>query len=253
MDLSDVAVALTGGLIAGTMNSVVGAGSLVSFPLLLAIGVPPVTANASNTVGLLPGTMGAVAGYRRELNARRPVLYRLGAVAAVGGIVGASLLLLLPASSFERAVPILLVLSAVLTAVQPRVNAWLERRGAHQRAWGLLLVGVGLTGIYGGYFGAAQGVILLALIGALYEPDVQEANALKNALALVANFVAAVIFIATGHVDWSVALAVAGGSVVGGVLGVRLARRLPPAAFRWFAVVVAVVAAVVIAVKTATG
>ncbi len=253
MDLSDVAVALTGGLIAGTMNSVVGAGSLVSFPLLLAIGIPPVTANASNTVGLLPGSLGAVGGYRQELLARRPVLYRLGAVAAVGGIIGASLLLVLPAESFERAVPLLLLLAAALTAVQPRVNAWLERRGGHRRAWWLLVLGVGLTGIYGGYFGAAQGVILLALIGALYEPDVQEANALKNALALVANFVAAVLFIATGHVDWAVALSVGGGSVIGGVLGVRVARRLPPAAFRWFAVVVAVVAAVVIAIKTVAG
>ena len=251
MNPADLAVALTAGLVAGTMNAVVGAGSLVSFPLLLTLGLPPVTANATNTVGLLPGTAGAVTGYRRELVGRRDVLVKLGAAAAIGGVVGAALLLLLPAASFERLVPLLLLLAAGLTAVQPQVNSWLERRGGHHRAWGLLVVGVGLTAVYGGYFGAAQGVILLALIGALYEPDVQEANALKNALALVANAVAAILFMVTGNVDWAVAGVVALGSVVGGVLGVRLARRLPPAAFRAFAVAVAVVAAVVIAVRAA--
>lgn len=250
MTLADLLLALVAGLVAGTMNAVVGAGSLVSFPLLLAVGLPPVTANATNTVGLLPGTIGAVAGYRRELVGRRAVLLRLGAIAAVGGLVGAALLLALPAETFERLVPLLLLLAAALTAVQPRVNAWLERRGAHQRAFGLLAVGVGLTAVYGGYFGAAQGVILLALIGALYEPDVQQANALKNAIALVTGVVSALLFVVTGHVDWPVAVVVALGSLVGGVVGVRLARRLPPVAFRAFAVVVAVVAAVVIAVRT---
>ncbi len=253
MNSLDLILALTAGLVAGTMNAVVGAGSLVSFPLLLAVGLPPVTANATNTVGLLPGTLGAVAGYRRELVGRGPVLLRLGAVAAVGAVVGASLLLVLPAESFERLVPVLLLLAAVLTALQTRVNGWLERRGAHQSAFGLLVLGVGLTAIYGGYFGAAQGVILLALIGALYEPDVQRANALKNAIALVVSVVASLLFIATGNVDWPVALVVAVGSLVGGLAGVRLARRLPPVAFRAFAIVVAVVAALVIAVRTATG
>jgi uncharacterized protein len=250
---ADLAVALAGGMIAGTMNAVVGAGSLVSFPLLLAIGLPPVTANATNTVGLLPGTVGAVAGYRRELVGRRAVLVRLGAIAAVGGMVGAALLLLLPAETFERLVPVLLLLAAALTAVQPRVNSWLVHRGARHQAWGLLMVGVGLTAVYGGYFGAAQGVILLALIGSLYEADVQKANALKNALALVTNLVSGVLLALNGKVDWSVAFVVAIGSLVGGVVGVRLARRLPPVAFRVFAIVVAVVAATVIAVRTVTG
>ncbi len=252
MDPADVGIALLAGLIAGVMNAIVGAGSLVSFPLLLTIGLPPVTANATNTVGLLPGTISAVAGYRRELSERRPELLRLGAVAAVGGIVGALLLVMLPATTFERVVPFLLVGAAVLTGLQPRVNRWLTRRGGHRGAWGLLVLGVGITAIYGGYFGAAQGVVLLALIGALYEPDIQQANALKNALALVANFVAAVLFIGGGIVDWKVALIVAAGSLAGGVLGVRLARRLPPTAFRAFAMTVAVVAAIVIAVRAAS-
>ena len=251
MDAADLAVALTGGLIAGAMNAVVGAGSMVSFPLLLTTGLPAVTANATNTVGLLPGTLSAVGGYRRELAARRWELTRLGAVAAVGGGVGALLLLLLPAASFEAIVPALLLLAALLTAVQPKVNSWLARHAGQRRAWGLLMVGVGLTAIYGGYFGAAQGVILLALIGALYEPDVQEANALKNALALVANLVSGILLALSGKVDWAIAAAVAVGALVGGTVGVRLARRLPPMAFRWFAIVVAVVAAVVIAVRTA--
>lgn len=253
MDPADLAVALAGGLVAGAMNAVVGAGSMVSFPLLLTTGLPAVTANATNTVGLLPGTLSAVGGYRRELAQRRWELVRLAPVAAVGGAVGALLLLRLPAESFERIVPLLLVLAALLTAIQPRVNAWLASHSGNRRAWGLLLVGVGLTAVYGGYFGAAQGVILLALIGALYEPDVQEANAIKNALALVANLVSGVLLAASGKVDWAIAAAVAVGSLAGGTAGVRLARRLPPVAFRWFAIVVAVVAAVVIAVRTASG
>jgi uncharacterized membrane protein YfcA len=253
VDPADLAVALLGGLVAGTMNAVVGAGSMVSFPLLLTTGLPPVTANATNTVGLLPGTLSAVAGYRRELAGRRWELVRLGAVAALGGAAGALLLLLLPAESFEAVVPFLLLLAAALTAVQPRVNRWLATHGGHHRAWGLLVVGVGLTAVYGGYFGAAQGVILLALIGALYEPDIQEANALKNAIALVANVVSGVLLAASGKVDWAIAAAVAVGALMGGLGGVRLARRLPPAAFRWFAIVVAVVAAVAIAVDTASG
>lgn len=252
MDVADLALALTGGLVAGAMNAVVGAGSMVSFPLLLATGLPPVTANATNTVGLLPGTISAVGGYRQELASRRWELTRLGGLAAVGGAFGALLLLALPAASFEAIVPFLLLLAAVLTAAQPRINVWLARRSGQRRAWGLLMVGVALTAVYGGYFGAAQGVILLALIGALYEPDVQEANALKNALALIANLVSGVLLAVSGHVDWAIAAAVAAGALVGGTLGVRLARALPPPAFRWFAIVVAVVAAIVIGVDTAT-
>jgi uncharacterized protein len=253
MDPATLLVALAGGLVAGAMNAVVGAGSMVSFPLLLTTGLPPVTANATNTVGLLPGSLSAVAGYRRELAARRHELLRLGPVAALGGASGALLLLRLPAESFERIVPLLLLLAALLTAVQPRLNSWLTLHAGRHRAWGLLMVGVGVTAVYGGYFGAAQGVILLALIGALYEPDVQEANALKNALALIANLVSGILLALSGKVDWGVAAAVAVGALVGGVVGVRLARRLPPAAFRWFAIVVALVAAVVIGVRTATG
>lgn len=253
MDPADLAVALVGGLVAGAMNAVVGAGSMVSFPLLLTTGLPPVTANATNTVGLLPGTISAVTGYRQELAARRWEMMRLAPVAAAGGVAGALLLLLLPATSFETVVPFLLLLAAVLTAVQPRLNRWLVTHAGQRRAWGLLVVGVGLTAVYGGYFGAAQGVILLALIGALYEPDVQEANALKNAIALVANLVSGILLAASGKVDWAIALVVAVGALVGGVSGVRLARRLPPEAFRWFAIVVAVVAAVAIGVDTFAG
>ncbi len=253
MDLGLALAALGGGFAAGTMNAVVGAGSLVSFPALLAAGVPALTANVTNTVGLLPGSLAAVHGYRAELAGRRSTLVRLSTAAAIGGLTGGVLLLAFPSSTFEAVVPILLVLAGVLTAVQPQVSRRVAARTSVSRHGGpALFLAVGLTAVYGGYFGAAQGVILLAILGALLEPDVQRANAIKNLLALVANGVAALLFIFRADVDWAVAAYVAAGSIVGGTLGVRLARRLPAAAFRWFVVLVAGTAALVIVVREAT-
>jgi uncharacterized protein len=242
--------AVAGGFAAGTMNAVVGAGSLVSFPALLAAGVPALTANVSNTIGLVPGSLSAVHGYRAELAGRLPTLVRLSIASAIGGLTGGLLLLGFPSSTFEAVVPVLLVLAGVLTAVQPRVSERIAARtGVSPHGGPVLVGGVTLTAVYGGYFGAAQGVILLALLGALLDTDVQRANAVKNLLALIVNLVAGVLFALRADVDWAVAALVALGSVSGGLIGVRVARRLPPTAFRWFVVIVAGTAAVVIVVR----
>jgi hypothetical protein len=215
------------GLAAGTVNVIVGSGSLITFPTLLALGYPPVLANVSNNVGLVPGSGSAVVAYRREMEGQRPRLVKLGAASLTGGITGAVLLLALPSSVFKAAIPALVLLATVLMAVQPRVSAWLAARGERQVHGGApLLVGVFLTGIYGGYFGAAQGVILISLLAIFIDDDLQRLNGTKNALALLVNGVAAIVFVLSTHIDWSVAALIAAGSIVGGQLGGHYGRRL---------------------------
>lgn len=244
-ELARFGAMLAAGFVAGGMNAIVGAGTLVTFPALVALGVPPLTANVSNTVGLLPGSAAGAYGYRHELAGRRAVVTRLGVLAALGGVTGAVLLLALPASAFEAIVPALIVLAAGLTAVQPWVARRVAARGPRPAHGGpVLAVGVFVTGVYGGYFGAAQGVILIALLGVFLGTDLQTANGVKNVLAGVANLVAAVIFIAVAPVDWAVALAVGVGATLGGTVGARYGRRLPQRTLRIIIVVVAVVAAV---------
>ena len=215
------------GLAAGTVNVIVGSGSLITFPTLLALGYPPVLANVSNNVGLVPGSGSAVVAYRREMEGQRPRLVKLGAASLTGGITGAVLLLARPSSVFKAAIPALVLLATVLMAVQPRVSAWLAARGERQVHGGApLLVGVFLTGIYGGYFGAAQGVILISLLAIFIDDDLQRLNGTKNALALLVNGVAAIVFVLSTHIDWSVAALIAAGSIVGGQLGGHYGRRL---------------------------
>jgi uncharacterized membrane protein YfcA len=215
------------GLAAGTVNVIVGSGSLITFPTLLALGYPPVLANVSNNVGLVPGSASAVVAYRRELEGQRSRLMKLGAASVTGGITGAVLLLALPSSVFKAAIPALVLLAAVLMAVQPRVSAWLAGRGErHVHGGTPLLAGVFLTGIYGGYFGAAQGVILISLLAIFIDDGLQRLNGTKNFLALLVNGVAAVVFILSTHIDWSVAALIAAGSIIGGQLGGHYGRRL---------------------------
>jgi uncharacterized membrane protein YfcA len=215
------------GLGAGTINVIVGSGSLITFPTLLALGYPPVLANVSNNVGLVPGSGSAVVAYRREMEGQRTRLVKLGAASLTGGITGAVLLLALPSSVFKAAIPALVLLATVLMAVQPRVSAWLAARGERQVHGGApLLIGVFLTGIYGGYFGAAQGVILISLLAIFIDDDLQRLNGTKNALALLVNGVAAVVFLFATHIDWSVAALIAAGSIIGGQLGGHYGRRL---------------------------
>lgn len=249
MPLLDGGLLFLAAVAAGALNAVVGAGTLITFPTLLALGVPPVIANVSNTVGLVPGSAAAAYGFRHTLAGRGRVLGRLVGASTVGGVTGGALLLVLPARSFELIVPVLLLGAGALAAVQPRVAAWVAARravnGTVARTDGspLLVLGVAAAGVYGGYFGAAQGVILLGLLGVALGGPMNDLNGIKNVLAGLANLVSAVLFVLVADVDWAVAAVVAAGAIVGGGLGGRYGRRLPSRALRALVVVVAVVAA----------
>jgi uncharacterized membrane protein YfcA len=240
-----VGIALAGAA-AGAINTVVGSGTLITFPVLLAFGYAPVTANVSNTIGLVPGSASGAWGYRRELAGQRGRAIRLGASSVLGGVTGAVLLLVLPASTFETIVPVFIAIALVLTVLQPRLNEWLERRpGERKREGGLLTpVAVYGSGVYGGYFGAAQGVLLLGILGVLLPQNLQRTNALKNVLAGLVNGVAGVYFAFAAHVRWGPAALIAAGSIVGAQLGARYGQRLEPAALRAVIVAVGVLAIV---------
>ena len=245
-----LAVLLAGGA-AGLINTVVGSGTLVTFPVLLALGVPPVVANVTNSVGLAPGSFSGALATRRELVGQRSRLIRLGAASLVGGVVGALLLLRLPSAAFDAIVPVLIGLGCVLVVVQPtlskRVAARRERLGVGEApAHGsvVLWLAVLLTGVYGGYFGAAQGVLLIAVMGIGLAESLPRINAVKNVLALLVNGIAGVIFIFISTVNWWAAGALAVGSVVGAQVGGRVGRRLPPTVYRVIIVVVGVAAIV---------
>jgi uncharacterized protein len=237
---------LVAGVFAGGINTIVGSGTLVTFPVLLAVGYGPVTANVSNTVGLVPGSFSGAVGYRAELAGQRRRVLVLGTASVLGGITGAVLLLSLPSSAFEAIVPVLIALALVLVVLQPRLSRALAARRERTPAHGgpLLWLGTYLTGIYGGYFGAAQGVILLALEGIAIPEDMQRLNALKNVLAGLVNGVAALIFIFLAPVAWLPALLLAVGSTAGGQLGAKVGRRLSPAVLRGVIVVVGTAAIV---------
>jgi uncharacterized membrane protein YfcA len=232
------------GIWAGTINTVVGSGTLVSFPVLLGVGLAPVTANVSNTIGLFPGSFVGAYGYRRELTGQRNRALLLSTASALGAITGAILLLELPAGAFKAIVPILIALALLLVVFGKQATAWLTARGrgaTEHVSVALWVVSFG-TGVYGGYFGAAQGVLLMAFLGLFLAESLQRQNALKNVLAGVTNLVAAVVFVAVTSVDWTAAGLIAGGSIVGGLLGAKIGRRLSPAVLRATIVVVGVAA-----------
>ncbi len=250
--LESVLVVLAG-FAAGTINTVVGSGTLITFPTLLAFGVPPVTANVSNNIGLVPGSVTGAIGYRDELSGQRSRVWRLLSASVTGGAIGAVLLLVLPEGAFEAVVPALIMLGVVLVVVQPRLSAWVRRRaearGVEQAesAW-WVWPAVLLTGVYGGYFGAAQGVLLMGVLGIGVAQSLQRSNAVKNVLAAAVNGVAGAIFVFAADVDWRVVALIASGAIVGGFVGARVGKRLPPLALRAVIVVVGLVAFVTILV-----
>ena len=273
------------GLAAGTINTVVGSGTLITFPTLLAFGYPPVLANVSNNVGLVPGVASGVHGYRAELAGQRRRVIRLGSASLCGGLVGAILLLVLPAGAFKEIVPVLIGIALVMILFQPRLARWMAARqvarsaaqaGEPQVDGGLPIARTGgaggvqavgvvapvttepavqvggpvlwvlvfLSGIYGGYFGAAQGVLLIGLMGVAFTDTIQRINAVKNVLAGLVNGVAALVFVVATHVDWGVAGLIAAGAILGGQLGARIGRKLPPLALRALIICVGVAALV---------
>ena len=244
MSLLECLLVLAAGVFAGAINTVVGSGTLITVPVLLAVGYGPVTADVSNTLGLVPGSVSGAIGYRADLAGQRRRILTLGSASLLGGILGAVLLLSLPSSAFEAIVPVLIALALVLVVIQPRLAAALAARRQRVRPHGgpLLWTGVFGTGVYGGYFGAAQGIILLAITGISLPEDMQRLNALKNVLAGLVNGVAAVVFIFFATVAWLPALLIAGGSAAGGQIGARVGRRLSPNVLRGVIVVVGLAA-----------
>jgi hypothetical protein len=247
MNIGEVITIALAGLAAGTINTVVGSGTLITFPVLLAFGYAPVTANVSNTIGLVPGSVSGAIGYRRELTGQRARALRLGAMSVLGGLTGAALLLLAPAAAFKAVVPVFIAIALVLTVLQPRLNAWLVKREidlAGRGASMLTPLAIYITGIYGGYFGAAQGILLLGILGVALTQDLHRTNALKNVLAGLTNGVAGVYFLFAAHVEWTPAAIIAISSILGAQLGARYGRRLPPAALRALIVIIGVSAIV---------
>ncbi|MEU0685694.1 sulfite exporter TauE/SafE family protein [Streptomyces uncialis] len=264
MTAFEIVLVLAAGLAAGTLNTVVGSGSLLTFPVLVALGHPPVVANVSNTIGLAPGSLSAVYGCRRELAAQRHRLLPLGAAAVLGGLSGALLLLVLPADTFGAVVPALVLLAALLMALQPRLTRLVaDRRARHApapapgtlatippRTTGRALPAAVLAvSVYGGYFGAAQGVLLLAALAIALDDDLRQLNGLKNLLQALVNLIAAVLFTLTADVAWQPVALIAAGSVPGALLGAALGRRVSPAVLRAVVVTVGTVAGVTLLMR----
>ena len=244
MSIGEVVAIALAGLAAGTINTVVGSGTLITFPVLLAFGYAPVTANVSNTIGLVPGSVSGAVGYRRELGGQRSRVMRLGTMSVLGGATGAVLLLVLPASAFKAIVPVFIAIALILTVLQPRLSRWLREREIdidHERGV-LTPLAVYVTGVYGGYFGAAQGILLLGILGIALAQSLQRTNALKNVLAGLVNGIAGVYFMFAAHVEWGPVAIIAASSIAGAQLGARYGRRLPPAALRGIIVAVGIFA-----------
>jgi uncharacterized membrane protein YfcA len=257
MSVLEMLAVLAAGFAAGSINAVVGSGTLVTFPVLLAVGLPPVTATVSNSLGLVPGNLTGAFGYRRELAGQGWLVRRLLPASMLGALTGAFLLLHLPAEAFESVVPVLVGLAVVLVAVQPLLQRALARRRRAEEdpprrvgrgRLAALFAGAYATGSYGGYFAASQGVLQIGIFGLLLHESLQRLNALKNVLTLAVNAVAAgaYVVVATDRVDWTAAALVAGGSLLGGYTGARFGRRLPAPVLRTAIVLLGCVAIAVL-------
>ena len=243
----EVVALLAAGMAAGTINTMVGSGTLITFPTLLFFGVPPLVANVSNTVGLVAGGLTGIHGYRLELAGQGRVLRRLVPFSFLGALTGAILLLKLPESAFNAIVPALIASALLLVLLGPRLQAWAATRHPDHESPGrqlLLTVGIFVTGVYGGYFGAAQGILLVGVMSVLMVISLQRINGLKNVLATVANAVAAVVFMLVGWdlIDWSAAGLIAAGALAGGYVGAKAGRRLSPVLLRGLIVIIGVLA-----------
>jgi uncharacterized membrane protein YfcA len=245
MSLLEALAIIAAGVAAGAINAVVGSGTLITFPVLIALGFEPLVANVSNNIGLVPGALAGVFGYRRELEGQRDRVRKLGAFSIVGGIAGATLLLVLPASAFEAIVPALIALALVLVVAQPWIDRALAHRPSRRGEHGIVLrAAVTGSGVYGGYFGAGQGILLMGILGIGIRDRLQRLNGLKNVLAGLVNATAGVIFVFAANVDWGVAALIAAGSIAGGLVGSHYGRRLAPNLLRTLIVLVGLTAIV---------
>lgn len=248
MNLFESLLVALGGLWAGTINTIVGSGTLVTFPILIALGVAPVMAVVSNAMGLIAGGVSGVWGYRRELIGMRHNLVRLMPASLLGGVTGAYLLLHLPETVFMVVAPLLIVLALVLVIFQPKLQRVIaQRRSANGSGSGhekLMILLVFLAGVYGGYFVAAQGVLLVAILGIFMSGTLQNANAVKNVLSLSVNVVAAISYLlfAPDKIIWAIVGLIAVSSLIGGFIGAKVGRRLSPLVLRTFIVILGLVA-----------
>jgi uncharacterized protein len=246
-----LALVALAGMAAGLVNALAGGGTLLSFPALTAIGVPAIAANVTNTVALWPGMVGGIVAQRRDFEGQGRRLWLLLPIGAVGGVAGGILLLHTGERAFRVVVPYLILVAAGLLAAQDRLRAWLIRHPHHERAGSPLQLAlpVGAAAVYGGYFGAGLGVVLLAVLGLVLDDTLTRLNAMKQAIALAANLAAAIFFVGSGEVDWTIAAVMAAGAIVGGSVGGRLAGRIAPARLRAVVVSVAVIVAGVYLIK----
>ena len=258
-----IGLVIVAGIAAGGINAVVGSGTLITFPALVAFGVPPVVSTMSNAVGLIPGNIASSFGYREELRGQWKRILGFVPASLFGSLTGAYLLLHLPEDAFETIVPVLLVVALIMVVGQPYLSRYLKNRslrraeaaGVEHRAASVgdrlstgryiaVLLVVFLTAIYGGYFAAAQGIILIALLGLMLPDDLQRLNGLKNVLVLVVNTVSASTYIIVGHdrINWIAVICIAIGSLIGGYFGARIGRRFSPVLLRTVIVILGLVA-----------
>ncbi|MBV8257457.1 MAG: sulfite exporter TauE/SafE family protein [Actinobacteria bacterium] len=244
MGLGEAIAIFFAGVGAGVVNAAVGSGTLITFPVLLAFGYAPVTANVSNTIGLVPGSLAGAWAYRGQLRQDPRLLVRLAIPSVLGGALGAALLLTLPSKAFRQVVPFFIIAALVLVVLGPRLSRTVQARPARRSRQAVLVACLFATGVYGGYFGAAQGVIVLSLLGLLLAAEPQEVNGIKNVLVALVNLVSGVAFAFAAHVAWGPAGLIAAGSVIGGTVGARIAKTLPAPLFRAAIVGVATIALV---------
>lgn len=250
MSPADIALVAGAALAAGAVNAIAGGGSLLTFPALVAAGLPTVTASVTNTVALLPGYLGATWAQRRELAGQGPRLAALVPLSVVGGVAGGLLLLHTSEALFRTVVPFLILFAAVLLSAQDWIRKrLLAREQRESLAWAI--APVGLAAIYGGYFGAGVGVIMLGFLAIALADNLTRLNALKQALSLACNVTAAAFFLTSGRIDWTITAIMAGGALVGGVLGGALVSRIPARVLRWVIVTFAVGLAAIYLVRLA--
>jgi uncharacterized protein len=245
----DYAVMGCAAVAAGAINALAGGGTLITFPTLLALGVPPITANVTNTVALCPGFIGGILAQFKDLTGQKRRFWKFLGASTAGGIMGSTLLLCTGERAFMALVPYLILAASCLLAVQGLIRIWLVRRSGSpdvkrgSETWAVILAG--LAAIYGGYFGVAMSVVVLSLLGLMINDTLTRLNAIKQTVAFGANGAAAVLFIFSGKVAWIIALVMAVGALVGGTLGGRLAGRIKPDTLRWTVVSIGIVLAII--------
>ncbi len=236
-------------LLAGMVNALAGGGTLITFPVLTFLGVPAVSASITNTVALSPGYLGGTLAQRKDLQDQKQRLWLIIPASIVGGIIGGYLLLQTGEKLFNQLIPYLILLASILLAIQEPVRAWLLKRSHVSNLEKISWLPVGIASIYGGYFGAGLSVIVLSALGLTIEDSLTRLNALKQAVAFAVNTAAAIFFLFSGHVLWTVALVMAIGSLIGGSLGGKLAGKIKPSTLRWTVVTIGVVVSIIYFVR----